>query len=89
MFFSEGFHSAPPADVTKQCWLRNSAALAFLSLCSVDDRKHVQYDDDDTSVDSEPVHLIKFSTVSKAKYTPRFQVGCWYERNCTTDYGRW
>jgi hypothetical protein len=51
-------HFAPAADVTKQCWLRNSAALAFLSHCTVDDWQHFRYDDNDTPSDCEPVHLI-------------------------------
>jgi len=55
---ADGFHFAPPADVTKQCWLRNFAALAFLAHCIVEEWQHVRYDDDDTLSDYEPVHLI-------------------------------
>ena len=55
---AECLNFAPPADVTKQCWLRNFAALAFLAHCIVDDWQHVRYDCDDTPSDCEPVHLI-------------------------------
>ena len=57
MFCSESFHFALPADVTEYCYLRNFADLAYVAHCSVSESKHVRYDDDDTSVDPEAVHL--------------------------------
>jgi len=61
--------------VTKQCCLRNFAALAFLAHCIVDDWQHVRYDGDDTPSECEPVHLIS-----------RVGLSQWGKRSAQRDY---